>query len=262
MLNKEELTFEELGRRNLILYQQKSGFRYGTDTALLAWFTASLVKPGRKIRALELGTNCGAASLLLYGRHPNVFLDGIELQKEPYDVFCYNIGENSLSELITAYNSDIRELPQEIKNTQYDLVFFNPPFFSSELGPETDRNKTPEKFNARFENNGTLDDFIKIAASRIKPSSGYMSLVIRADRISDVITCMRKYGTEPVFVKFVHSFSDRSASMVLVAGRRGTKACRTNVLPPLILNERKDGEVVMTETVRKIYEGEHEDCFI
>ena len=73
--DENELTLDNIGRRDFVLYQQKNGFRLGTDSVLLAWFASSMVrkdKEGNYRRAtfLELGSGCGGSSLCVAARLP------------------------------------------------------------------------------------------------------------------------------------------------------------------------------------------------
>jgi len=250
---ESELTLEQLGRKNLEMYQIKDGFRFGTDTVLLAWFTASFVKGRKPVKALELGANCGAASLLLIGRKGNVSVDSLELDHDAYEVLKKNIELNSLGDIMLAHEGDVRELPDDIRRSQYDLVFMNPPFFKTGTGPSSDSNK-PGKLQGRFENNGGLEDFISAGASRLIPSSGIMCIVMTARRTDEVICLMEKYQVKPVAIMPVHPAYDKNAEMVLIAGRRTDKDPQLEIMPPLVLNDK--------DRMNDIYNKEHEDCFI
>ena len=66
----DKCTLEDLERSGLKMYQLKEGFRFGTDSALLAWFASSFVRKGssgnlgkvtaKPCKVLELGSGCGA----------------------------------------------------------------------------------------------------------------------------------------------------------------------------------------------------------
>ena len=158
-MDSNNLTLEDLGRKGYKMYQLKDGFRFGTDTVLLAWFTASFVKGPAPVKMLELGANCGAATLLVSARKESVSIDALEIDADACEVLRKNIELNSLGDIMRAHEGDVRELPDDIRRGQYDLVFMNPPFFKPGTGPSSDSNK-PGKLQGRFENNGSLEDFI------------------------------------------------------------------------------------------------------
>lgn len=260
---ENNLTLEELGRKDYKLYQIRDGFRFGTDTVLLSWFTASFIRGNSsKIHeCLELGSNCGGAGICLAARRDNIHLDETEIMAEAYEVLKLNIDINGLENTIRPFNCDIRELPQDIKSKQYDIVLMNPPFFNKNRGMSAGKSRT--RLAGRFEENGGLEDFVRIAASRVKPSSGYVTMVMHGDRLGESLVLFNKYGLIPTKLLNVHPFADREASMILLAGRRGVKTDELKILPPLILNEKNsDGVIMETERIKNIYEGEHLDCFI
>lgn len=257
------LNKEYLGRRDYVLYQEEDGFRFGTDSVLLAWFAAGFIKKKGPRQILELGSNQGAVSLLIKARleecRVEATIDAVEIMKSPYKVLKKNILINNLQGKINPYNADIRELPSEIKTKQYDVVCFNPPFFSSEDGPKVTNDEL--RLAGRFEENGTCDDFIKVAKSRVYQSAGYVVLIMKGTKLNHVLSSFFKNNLKPTHLLPVYPFADKEASMFLLAGRSGANGLDMKILPPLILNERIDGKVVMTPRLREIYEEEQE-CFI
>ena len=262
-MDTEDLTLEDLGRRGYKMYQQKEGFRFGTDSVLLAWFAASFVRKGKACTALELGSGCGGASLCLAARSDDVSIDAVEIMEKPAEILEENIKLNGLSGRMRSFNCDIRELPSDIRSKQYDIVFMNPPFFNRGSGPAARAEGDGERLAGRFEENGTAEDFISVAASRVRQSSGYIIMVMHGDRLPEIMSIYEKYRIKPVRLMTVHPFEDRNASMFLLAGKKGASGSDMKILPPLILN-RRDGKdsPVMSEELKRIYEEEHTDCFI
>ena len=160
-----------------------------------------------------------------------------------------------------AFECDIRQLPQDVKSIQYDVVMFNPPFFANGSGPKTS-NTGDGKLGARHEENGGLDDFVRVAASRVLQSKGHIVLIMHGKRLNDVLSSFEKNNVKPTHLMTVHPFADREAEMVLVAGKKGASGSDMKVLPPLILNERTEGGIILNERLQKIYGEEHTDCFI
>jgi len=246
-MDENRLTFEDLGRKGFTMYQLKDGFRFGTDTVLLSWFTASMIKPSKQVSCLELGANCGAATLLLAARRDDVGVDALEIDAEACEILKSNITANNLGDRITAYEGDVRSLPDEIRQKQYDVVFMNPPFYREGTGPSAN-------VIGRGETNGTLEDFIGTGSSRLIPSAGIMCVVMTARRTDEVMSLMMKYGVKPMNMIAVHPTLNKNAEMVLVAGKKTTSATQLEIMPPLVLNDK--------ERMTSIYDKEHTDCFI
>lgn len=253
-------SIEDLGRANLRLIQRKDGFRFGEDSVLLAWFVAQeLSRRKRKpIHVLELGTNCGAVSVLLAGRRSDVDIVGIERQVVAASVFQRNIEMNALGNRMHGYCLDLRELPiSEIPKASFDAVYMNPPFSMDTRGPKTTRGDDALAA-ARFEEYGTIDDFIRVGASMLFPD-GDMFIVIRAARMADVISSLQKASMAVMRIQNVHPYVHKDASLCLIRARKSKKSGGFRMLPPLIIR-KKDG--TYTETLLNIYRSEDESCSI
>lgn len=289
------MTMESLERNGFNLLQLKDGFRYGTDTTLLAWFAASFVRRNRLkgrhagIRVMELGSNAGAASLLFCARFMDILslndsyrksdrtselaatasllhLDSIEINTPSYEVLCKNIEINSLENIVFPHNVDLRQLPEEIKSQQYDIVFFNPPFFNSKQGPMAafDAENSNARLNGRFEENGDINDFVEAASKRVYPDSGFIVMIMQGGRLQDALNAFNKFGVSPMALLNIHPFEYKNATMFLLAGRKSSKKSDFKLLPPLILNEQnpQTGAIIPTANVNRIYNEVHTACFI
>jgi len=233
-------TMEDLGRKGFNLIQKKNGFRYGEDTVLLSYFTAQMASRKRRVqKAAELGTNCGAASILLAARREDIAVDGIEVQCEAARVFEKNIIMNHLQDRLRSFCFDIRDLftvgPAEIRKSSYDLVFFNPPYHVPGRGPVTTKETdSRELLEARFEVNGTLEDFFHAASWLLLPQ-GKIVLVQRTSRLPEVLHHMADNQLEPNRIRFVHVRPDKPATLFLLCGQKQGKSGGFQVMPPLIL---------------------------
>ena len=249
-----DLTKEGLGREGFVLYQNKDGFRFGTDSVLLAWFAASLTHRRSPVRILELGAGCGGASMCLAARLQQMKIeykmDLIEIDPESFEILNKNIEANGLSDRVTAYCCDVRQMPDDMRNTQSDIVFANPPYYpagSGETSPDARRNL------ARVADDSTYDDFAKAAASRLIPSGGLYTVVIDAAFLGKMMASFKTAGINISRVLPVYPSQDKKARLALIAGRRRGNE-DTKVLPALYLNDK--------DAMRRIYEEEHKDCFI
>ena len=260
-------TKEDLGRAGFVLYQNEDGFRFGTDSVLLAWFASSFVRKNRKSppRFLELGAGCGPVSMLVAARVPDALIDCIEIKPGACEALRRNIDANSLTGRVRAFNADIRYLPPEVRQQQYDVVMFNPPFFSDARGPKCRREGSDgERLSGRFEENGTADDFLSAAASRVVQSSGHIVMIMHGLRLPDTLRSFEQHRVKPVALMNIHPLPDRAASSFLLSGKKGGSGTDMKILPPLIISERTgvQNEIVNTEKITEIYEEEHRDCFI
>ena len=107
----------------LYLYQPRHGYRAGVDPVLLA--AATEAKSGDRV--LELGCGAGAASLCLARRVEGLSLTGVELQPAYAALAARNAKANDLS--LTVINADLRALPMDLRQQQFDHVIANPSYF-------------------------------------------------------------------------------------------------------------------------------------
>ena len=252
---------EDLGRDGLKLLQHKDCYKLDTASVLLAWFASSFVRKGKPCEMLELGSGTGGVSILASARTVNTHIDGVELVELAYKVFCENIKLNKLEDRVTAFNCDLRDLPAEIKNKAYDVVFMNPPFYDGTRGSVTDTSvKSLHESKARFSGQGGLEDFIRVQSLRTRTSGGFAVMCISPDRVPECFSLYSKYKITPVRLLTVHANASKDAFLALIAGKKGAPNAEFKVLPPLFINE--EGSSVLTSRAAQIYEEEHSDCFI
>ncbi len=253
--NTESL--EDLGRRGFRLIQRKDGFRFGEDTVLLAWFAAEniRIRNARPVRVLELGTNCGAGSVLLAARREDLLIDGVERQERAASVFQRNIVLNGLSSRVRGFCADLRDLPSvEIPGNEYDCVFMNPPYRKAEEGPVTSEDRHSKDLQeARFAMHGGVEDFLA-CGKKMLASRGDLFVVDRAKDFSLVMKTCLDLNLFPKKITFVHPFADRDATLFLLSAKKGGSVSGTVITPPLILREKT---LEYTPQLKKIYSEEN-----
>ena len=246
-------TMEDLGRAGARLIQSRDGFRFGEDTVLLAWFTAGNLRfrKSRPVRVLELGTNCGAGSILLAARRPDIRIDGVERQEAAFSVFQRNITLNSFSDRMRAFCFDLRDLPSEkLPGNEYDAVFMNPPYRKAEEGPVTsEAAHSTGLLEARFAMHGGVEDFLS-CGKKMLASGGDLFLVDRAKDFSLVMKTCTELNLIPKRITFVHPYAEKEATLFLLSAKKGGKMTGTVITPPLIL---RDNEREYTPQLKKIY---------
>ena len=244
------MAIEDLGRNGFKLIQPDNCFKLDTAGVLLAWFAASYVRKGKPSGMLELGSSAGGCAMLVAARRPEVSLDCVEVMKEPFEALLENISLNSAGDRIKAYNCDVRDLPRELKDRLYDVVFMNPPFYQTDKSVVTDKEN---ELTARFNEKGTLEDFISCASARTRMSSGYTVMCMAPSRLPECLELFAKYKLAPSRLMSVHASEEKDAFLFLLAGKKGSPNTEFKILPPLYTD---------SERINKIYTEEHKDCFI
>ena len=221
-----ELTRDAFLGGKLHLLQPKTGYRAGLDPVLLAATVPAL--PGERV--LDLGCGVGAAALCLGARVPGLVLTGVEMQVEYAELARRNGGD--AFEVITA---DLMDLPQVIRQRQFDHVLANPPYFDRAAG----RAAQDAGREAALGEATPLTEWIRIAAKRVAPK-GRAHLIQRAERLREILAAMtRRLGSIEVLP--LAPREGRAAELVIVRGRKNGRAA-FRLHAPLVLHEGSSHE--------------------
>ena len=232
----------------ITLIQKKNGLTFGTDAFLLAAF----IKENKNARAAELGCGTGIISLLCAARQKLGIIYAFEVQESFFDITERNVNSNNFSDTVVPRLADIRDIKSCDTDGELDVVFANPPYMKTTSGK---RNEADEKFIARHEVMGTIDDFCA-CANRLLKHGGKFYAVWRPDRLIDLIASMRGHNLEPKLMTFVHSDSESEPSMVLVCATKGGKSSIKVTAPLMMYDSCASGTKarVMSQKAQKIYD--------
>ena len=195
----------------MLLYQPESGYCYNSDSVFLYDFISSF-KPKGKL--LDVGAGCGIVGLLVARDNPKVKLEAVEKQ----DVFVQYAQHNARVNKIeyNLHQCDFLELTEENK---YDYIISNPPFY-----PEgVTKSDNVMLFNARYNVNLPLKDFFKKVSRILKPHSHFI-FCYDASQFGEICVELDKVKLKIVDVQFVHPKVDRTASLVMIHARNGSKS--------------------------------------
>ncbi len=222
---------------NLRLIARRDGLTFGTDAYLLAAF----VRPSPRALCVDLGSGTGVLSLLLARKDKVRRAVGVEIQATFASLIARNAALCDLADRVVPLCADVRELTQTtlasaLLNSRQggvcaDMVVTNPPYLGVGNGA---RNAADEKYLARHEVCGGVDDFCA-AAERILRPGGTFYAVYRPDRLTALFAAMREHRLEPKRLVFVHADEKSEPSSVLLEARAGG-APSLHVLPPLMLH--------------------------
>lgn len=224
--------------------QSDSVHKLGTDAVLLA----AWARPPTGALICDLGCGAGAVSLLLAARHPDAEIHGVELTSDAAELFRYNIELNGRQGSMKLFKADIKSFPGDSSlNNAYSCVVCNPPYsrLGSGISPESG-----QRLTERAEHTIDIGDVCRCAA-RILKFGGTLSLVCRADRLSDIVCELRASGLECKRLKTVQNKLASRPSLILVEGKKGA-APGIIIEPPLIMRD-ENGE---TPEFKGVYRGE------
>lgn len=232
--------FDELWPGGPRFRQTEGAFKLSTDSVLLAHFARGI----RAKRILDLGCGAGVLTVLLSAFHPELRVEGIEIQPASAALARENMAENGFDPggILTG---DLREYRERFAAGAYGLVLSNPPYFPENSGTSAPE---PSRAAARDERLCSLEELCAAAAWLCR-WGGSFALVHRPERLSALFCAMTAHGIEPKRLRLVQYKAGYAPNLVLVEGRRGGKP-GLNIEKPLILC-RDDG--ADSDEVREIY---------
>lgn len=226
----------------LQIIQPEKGYRYSIDPFILANFVP--LKPGARL--IDLGTGNGIIPLLLAQRQKGLKIIGIEIQEDLVFMAKENVRLHGLEEIIEILKLDIKEVSNHFPPASFDLAVGNPPYWPVREGRI---NPDSEKAIARHEVAITLAEFLASAAYLTRVH-GIISLIILPSRLKEVLDIMEREQISPSRLRFVHSYQDRPAKLVLIEGIKSA-ASQTRIERPFIIY-KKPG--VYSNEIRSLYE--------
>lgn len=203
-------------------------FQPGTDSFLLGAFPK--LKRGEQV--CDLGAGTGLLGLLLLAREPSLHITNVEIQSAACDLARRTAVLNGLDSCVTCIEGDLRDAAL-LKAGSFDLVIANPPYFAENSGAqaETDARRT-----ARSEVSCTLED-ICAAAKRLLRWGGRLALVLRTDRLAELMELTRRHGLEPKRLRLIQNTARSAPGLFLLECRRGGKTGLVAEAPLIMVNE-------------------------
>jgi tRNA1(Val) A37 N6-methylase TrmN6 len=199
------------------IIQSPTVFSYSLDAVLLANFAYMPINQGH---ILDLCTGNGVIPLLL-SKRTRGHITGLDIQERLINMAIRNVAINALEKRMDMIQGDLKERQAGLKQSFYDVVTCNPPYFPTPK--ETEYNENEFLTIARHEVLCTLEDVIKACKLYVKPG-GKVSLVHRPERLVDLITLFRKYRLEPKRMQFVYPNKEKEANTLLIEAVRDGKA--------------------------------------
>lgn len=245
-LEKGELLCD-LERKGYKIIQSKDTFMFGIDSVLLSHFA----KHKKTDRVIDLGTGTGVIPILMEARYEGKEYVGIDIIEKSADMAKRSAKLNGLDKKIHFEHADLKTYYKKVEK-KFDVVTCNPPYMivsdNSKNGKIVTKNSNSNLEIARHEICATIDDIVK-AANRLLKTKGKMYIVYKPDRLVSLMSAMRKNNIEPKVIRFVQSYFDSEASMVLVEGIKDAKESCI-IEKPLIIYEKQNK---YTKEVEDIY---------
>ena len=197
-------------------------------------------------KILDIGSGNAPIPLIL-STLTDAQIMAVEIQKDVYELGKESIKINKLENRIDFINADINELYKEIDTETFDVITCNPPYFK--VNESSNLNDSEYKTIARHEIKLDLEKLFKIAKKLLK-NKGNIAIVHRPERLSDIVSEMKKNNIEPKRIQFVYPSINSEANILLIEGTKNGNP-GVKILPPLI-SHKQNGEY--TEQVKQFFE--------
>jgi tRNA1(Val) A37 N6-methylase TrmN6 len=243
------LIHELLGYKHIKIFQDEEKFRFSLDSTLLADFV-KIKKSTKKI--IDLGTGNAPIPLFLTLK-TDANIIGVEIQKEVYELAQKSIDINNLNDQIKILNNDIKDIYKEVGANTFDIVTSNPPYFK--YLPTSNINKNDFLTIARHEILITLEDIV-VEAKKLLQDGGYLYIVHRVARFSELVLILNKHNFGIKRIKFVYSKTTADNALIVLVEARQNKKDDTVVEKPLYIY---DDNGQYTKEVMQIFNFKKED---
>ena len=161
--------------RECKLFKVQRYFLTHFDAVLLANFTYIPINKGN---ILDLCTGNGVIPLLLSKRTKGNII-GLEIQSRLAQYGERSIRLNELEDKIKMIRRGFKRKTTALKQSFYDVVTCNPPYFPTPKS--TEHNENEYLTIARHEVCCTLEDVVKACKLYVKPGGKYLSFIVQND---------------------------------------------------------------------------------
>ena len=201
-----EITLDKFLDGRINIYQPKKGYRAGIDAVILA----ACIKEKKNCKILDAGSGSGLISFCLAHRCKNVFITGIEKNKEYHFLAMKSLKKNKLKSEINFLNKNFKDL----HNMKFHIIVSNPPWFP--------RNTTFQSKNLLINDSKieslNLDFWINKVFSNLTSLGEYYT-IFPYNRIKVLIKILKKYFNI-IKVYPLASFKGLSANKAIVYAKK------------------------------------------
>lgn len=214
---KEDERIDDLQYKNLKIIQNEKAFCFGIDAVLLSDFAKNI---SRNSTVIDLCTGTGIVAILLEAKAEVEKIYAIEVQKDIAEMAERSVLMNRQQDKIQVINDDLMNLDKIFSKASIDAITVNPPYQKRGSGIINEANT---KTIARHEILCTLEDIIEKSVNVLKVGGAFY-MIHKAERLVDILSCMRQKKLEPKRIRFIHPSYGKAPNLVLVEGVKGGKA--------------------------------------
>lgn len=238
-LLKEDETLDDLEYNNLKIIQNKFGYKFSTDSVLLANFG----RAKQNDVYVDLCSGSSVVAILFLCKNKIKRAYAVEIQERLAEMAERSIKFNNLQDRISVLNENLEDVHKILGCEKVDVITINPPY--NEVG-ETSEND--EIAVATHEIKTNLSKIAE-ASARLLKFGGKLFMVHRSDRLASIMFELKKNKLEPKVLRIVYPKKNKAPNLVLIEAKKGAKAGLI-IQEPLILNNDDGSE---TDELKAIY---------
>ena len=237
---------EDLQFKGMKIIQNESGFRFGTDSVLLAGF----VRAGKKDSVVDLGSGTGVIAILLEGR-TGAKLTAVEIQPEQCSMARRSIMLNGQD--IAVLQADMRTVHESLGTGRFDAAVCNPPYYPSSTGRVSKKGEGEYEGAATHDLFCTLDEVVE-SASRLIKFGGYFYMCCPTARLAEAIAALNRHGLELKRLRLVAATAEKAPYLALMETKKG--GAPGLIMEKQLIISSADGSY--TDELNRIYHRENE----
>lgn len=238
-LLKNGETLDDLEYDNLKIIQSKFGYKFSTDSVLLANFG----KAKQNDVYVDLCSGSSVIAMLFLCKNKIKKGYAVEIQERLADMAERSIKYNNLQDRLSVLNEDLENIYKTLGYESVDVITVNPPY--NEIGETSDND---EIAIATHEIKTNLSKIAEASAKLLK-YGGKIFMVHRSDRLASIMFELKKNKLEPKVLRIVYPKKSKAPNLVLIEAKKGAKAGIV-IKEPLILNNEDGSE---TDELKEIY---------
>ncbi|MBN2723251.1 MAG: threonylcarbamoyl-AMP synthase [Deltaproteobacteria bacterium] len=215
------------------LYQPSQGYRFTTDSVILAAYALEEMK-GTEKTILDAGCDTGVLSLILTEKYPVERIFSVDINCSSIEALKATVQKRKAGVVIEPVCGDLSESQEFLPGECCDMVISNPPFYRSDGRSSPDEKRRM----AMTEGTGSAVIFMR-AASRVLKPSGAMYMIIPPERLGSVLAECASVRLNPENIKPVYNELHGKAKRMLLTLRKGGKKPLECSSPVII---REDGD--------------------
>ena len=238
-LLKQDETLDDLEYENLKIIQNKFGYKFSTDSVLLANFG----KAKQNDIYVDLCSGSSVIAMLFLCKNKIKKGYAVEIQERLANMAERSIKFNNLENRLLVLNEDLENVHNILGFESVDVITVNPPY--NEVGETSD---VDEIAIATHEIKTNL---AKIAeeSSKLLKFGGKLFMVHRSDRLASIMFEFKRFKLEPKVLRIVYPKKNKAPNLVLIEAKKGAKPGLI-IQEPLILNNDDGSE---TDELKRIY---------